>query len=32
MTEETDHGLDNPDSRRNLHRPRDQRLPSGRVL
>ena len=26
------HGLDNPDSRRNLHRPGDQRLLAGRVL
>src|SRR5712671_5055256 len=26
------HGLDDPDSRRNLHRPRDQRLSAGRVL
>src|SRR5215813_2717385 len=28
----TINGLDNPDSRRNLHRPRDQRLSAGRVL
>jgi len=27
-----DHGLDNSDPCRNLHRPRDQRLPPGRVL
>jgi len=27
-----DHGLDNADPRRNLHRPRDQRLPPCRVL
>ena len=26
------HGLDNPDPRRNLHRPRNQWLPPGRVL
>src|SRR5262249_30780123 len=26
------HGLDDSDSRRNLHRPRDQRLSPGRVL
>jgi hypothetical protein len=26
------HGLDHPDSRRDLHRPRDQRLSAGRVL
>jgi len=27
-----DHGVDDPDPRRDLHRPRDQRLPAGRVL
>src|SRR5580704_1050247 len=27
-----DHGVDNSDPRRNLHRPRDQRLSAGRVL
>ena len=27
-----DHGLDHPDPRRDLHRPRDQRLPAGRIL
>ena len=26
------HGLDHPDPRRDLHRPRDQRLPAGRIL
>jgi hypothetical protein len=26
------HGLDNPDPRRDLHRPRNQWLPAGRVL
>src|ERR1700749_4833411 len=26
------HGLDHPDPRRDLHRPRDQRLSAGRVL
>ena len=30
--EGNDHGVDHPDSHRNLHRPRDQRLPAGRVL
>jgi len=29
---EENHDLDNPDPRRNLHRPRDQRLSAGRVL
>jgi hypothetical protein len=29
---EDDNGLDHSDPRRDLHRPRDQRLPAGRVL
>ena len=32
QTREEHHGLDHSDPRRNLHRPRDQRLPPGRVL
>jgi hypothetical protein len=32
LEEERDNGLDHPDPRRNLHRPRDQRLSAGRNL
>ena len=32
QTREEHHGLDHSHPRRNLHRPRDQRLPPGRVL
>ena len=32
QTWRNDHGLDHANTRRNLHRPRDQRLPAGRVL
>ena len=32
MTAGGNHGLDHPDPRRNLHRPRDQRLSAGRIL
>ena len=32
VEEERDHGLDDPDSRRDLHRPGNQRLSAGRVL
>src|SRR6266568_8299995 len=32
VIKEMNYGLDHPDSRRNLYRPGDQRLPAGRVL
>jgi len=31
-SKEEEHGLDNPDPRRNLHWPWDQRLSPGRIL